>query len=32
VVGEVNQREGYWGNSSQSSVENANMTDCISGL
>jgi hypothetical protein len=30
--GEVNQREGYWGNSSQSWVENTNMSDCISSL
>ncbi len=30
--GRVNQSEGYWGNSSQSWVENANMTDCMSSL
>ncbi len=30
--GEVNQREGYWGNSSQTRVENTNMTECISSL
>ncbi len=29
---ELNQREGYRGNSSQSWVENTNMTDCISSL
>jgi hypothetical protein len=31
-VGELNQREGEKGNSSQSCVENTNMTDCISSL
>ncbi len=30
--GELNQREGYRDNSSQSWVENTNMTDCISSL
>jgi hypothetical protein len=30
--GELNQREGERGNSSQSWVENINMTDCISSL
>jgi hypothetical protein len=30
--GELNQREGERGNSSQSCVENTNMTDCISSL
>ncbi len=28
----LNQREGYRGNSSQSWVENANLTNCISSL
>jgi hypothetical protein len=31
-VGEVNQREGYRGNSSRSWVEKTNMADCISSL
>jgi hypothetical protein len=31
-VGKMNQREGQRGNSSQSSVKNTNMTDCISSL
>ncbi len=30
--GELNQREGYRGNSSQTWVKNTNMTDCISSL
>ncbi len=30
--GELNQREGYRSNSSQSWVEITNITDCISGL
>ncbi len=30
--GDLNQREGERGNSSQSRVENTNMTACISGL
>jgi hypothetical protein len=31
-LGEVNEREGSKGESSQSWVENTNMTDCISSL
>ncbi len=30
--GELNQRDGYRGDSSQSWVENTNLTDCISSL
>ncbi len=30
--GELNQREGFMGNSSQSWVENSDMTGCISSL
>jgi hypothetical protein len=31
-MNQMNQREGYRGNSSQSWVENTNMTDCIFSL